>query len=632
MKRQYLFALDVTSFADSNVVCRFGGGKENMKHLSKLCAATAFVAFTTPAFAVDDEIIVEGLRLPTPIGEAGSSVDVITAEDIELRAYQFALDAIATAPGVTINQNGAFGGLASVRIRGASTDQTLVLVDGVPFGDPTAVGGGYDFSILDPADIERIEILKGPHSTLWGSDAIGGVVNIITKRAGEGFGGRAFLEGGSFATIRGGGAVYGGGRAGDFRLSVSGLTSNGISKAEEDDGNPERDGYDSYAVDGGGGVNLGCVRLEAKARYQTGETQIDGFPPPTFSLSDSDDKSSTDQLSLHGRAIAPLFGDRLNNEISVGFTDITRNGSFGGFATKDEGDRLVLRYQGTAKLLDRHRIAVGAEREETQANRDETSINAVFGLLEIKPLERLTVSAGVRYDDHSTFGDEVTARAAAALAITETVTLRGSWGEGFKAPTIFQLTQSFGVLPPNADLQPETSQAFDVGVDFAGFDGRAKLHLTYFNRDTENLIIFAPNSRYENLARTEAQGLEASAELALTDRVALNAGYAYIDAKDATTGARQIRTPRHSGDASLSYRDERLSGALSVRYNGDETEGLFGSDVDAWVRVDVSAAYAISETIELYGRIENLLDADYQQISGYGTPGLSGYGGVRLTF
>lgn len=603
-----------------------------MRHLSLLCASMLASTILTPASAADDEIIVDGLRLPTPIGEAGSSVDIITAEDIELRAYQFALDAIATAPGVTINQNGAFGGLATVRIRGASTDQTLVLIDGVPFGDPTSVGGGYDFSILDPADIERIEILKGPQSTLWGSDAIGGVINIITKRAGDGVGGRAFLEGGSFATARGGAAVYGGGKAGDFRLSASGLTSNGISKAEEEDGNTERDGYDGYTLDGGGGLNIGSLRFEAKARYQTGETQIDGFPPPNFSLSDTDDKSSTDQLSLHGRVIAPLFDDRLNNEISIGYTDITRNGSFGGFSTTDEGDRLILRYQGTAQLFDRHRIAVGAEREETQANGEETSINAIFGLVEVKPFDKLTISAGVRYDDHSTFGEEATARAAAALALTEHITLRGSWGEGFKAPTIFQLTQSFGALPPNADLQPETSEAFDVGLDVNAFDGRATFGVSYFNRDTENLIIFAPNFRYENLARTKAQGVEVSAQIALTDRIGVNGGYAYIDAEDAITGDPQIRTPRHSGDASLTYNDERLSGALSLRYNGDETEGPFGSDVDAWVRVDLSAAFDVSETIELYGRVENLLDADYQQVSGFGTPGLSAFGGVRLNF
>ena len=604
---------------------------------SLLLLAGATCVFGSAAYAADDdtaddEIIVEGLRLPTPLGEVGSSVSVITAEDIELRAYQFALDAIASAPGVTVNQNGAFGGVATVRIRGASTDQTLVLLDGVPLGDPTAVGGGYDFSILDVADIERIEVLKGPHSTLWGSDAIGGVVNIITKRARDGFGARAFAEGGSFKTYRGGASVFTGGERGDFRLSASGVTTDGISKADEDDGNEEADGFDAYAVQGGGGLNFGGARLEGLARFQRGETDIDGFPPPDFAAADSRDTSTTEQLIAHVQLSAPLFSDRLENDLSVGFTDVKRTGSFGGFETEDNGDRLVLRYQGTVNLSDRQRFAFGGEREETESNGEDTSINAGFLLYEVKPVERLTLTGGLRFDDHSTFGDELTARAAAAFSANDWLSLRASWGEGFKAPTIFQLTQTFGALLPNADLQPEESEEFDIGVDIAAPDSRGKLSVAYFNRDTENLIIFAPNFRYENLDRTKAQGIEVAGEFSFAANIALAAGYAYIDAEDATTGERQIRTPRHSGDFVLSYQGERLSAAASLIYNGEETEGLFGEDVDAWVRVDLSGAYRLTDAVELYGRIENLFDEDYQQVSGFGTPGLSAYGGVRLTF
>lgn len=578
-----------------------------------------------------DEIIVEGTRLPSPLSETGASISVITADDIELRGYTFALDAIAAAPGVTVNQNGALGGLATVRIRGAGTDQTLVLLDGVPLGDPTAVGGGHDFSILDAGDIDRIEILKGPQSTLWGSDAIGGVVNLVSKKPEDGFGATAFAEGGSFNTFRGGAAVSGAGDTGDFRLSASGITSDGISKAEEDDGNPERDAYDGLTFAGRGGLNLPHdIRLEAIARYMEGETEIDGFPPPTFTLADSDDNSKNEQFTASARLIAPLLDGRLENQLMAGFTDIKRTGNFGGFASEDNGDRLILRYQGTLTLGDRHRIAAGAEREENEANGDETTINSLFALYEVKPVDRLTLSAGIRNDDHSEFGAATTFRFAGAYQLTETITLRGTWGEGFKAPTIFQLTQSFGVLPPNGDLQPETSKAFDVGLDFTSPDGRAALSVTYFNRDTENQIIFAPNSRYENLAATEAQGIETALDVALPGNFSLSANYAYIDAIDATTGARQIRTPRHSGDAGLIYGGEKLSGSLIARYNGDETEGPFGSDVEEWIRVDLAASYAISEAIEIYGRIENLLDADYQQVSGYGTPGLSGYAGIRV--
>jgi vitamin B12 transporter len=600
------------------------------------CVAPVSAGAQSPAPNSDnnnDEIIVEGLRLATPASEIGSSVSIITAEDIELRGYAFALDALASAPGITVNQNGAFGGLATVRIRGAASDQTLVLLDGVPLGDPTAVGGGYDFSLLDAADIDRIEVLKGPQSTLWGSDAIGGVVNIITKRPDAGIGARLFAEGGSFKTYRGGVAVFGANDAGDFRLAASGISSDGISKADADDGNGEADDYDGRTFAARGGLNLPHgMRLEARARYMEGETEIDGFPPPNFSLADTSDNSKTEQFTTAATLSAPLFGDRLENSFMAGFTDIKRTGNFGGFVALDKGDRLILRYQGTLNINARHRLAFGAEREENEANSDKTSVNGLFALYELKPFDGLTLTAGVRNDDHSRFGSATTARAAAAWSPSPYVTLRGSWGEGFKAPTIFQLTQTFGLLPANGDLRPETSSAFDIGVDLTAPSSRARLSVTYFDRDTENLIIFAPNFRYENLDATKANGIETALDITVTDTISIATSYAYIDAEDATTGERQIRIPRHSGDFAVIYKTGPISGSAVLRYNGAESEGAFGTDVPSWVRVDLAASYQVNETIELYTRIENLFDENYQQISGFGTPGLSATGGVRLAF
>jgi len=475
--------------------------------------------------------------------------------------------------------------------------------------------------------------LKGPQSTLWGSDAIGGVVNIISKRPQEGFSGRLFAEGGSFETARGGISVSGANDIGDLRLAISGITSDGISKAEEDDGNPERDRYEGLTFAGRGGINLpASIRLEANVRHNSGRTDIDGFPPPNFSLSDTQDTSQTEQFTGGVTLKVPLLEERIQNVAMIGYTDIVRTGNFGGFRARDAGDRLILRYQGSADLNDQHRVALGAEHEENNANGQETSIDGFFGLYEYSPLDTLTISAGIRYDDHSRFGDETTARTAISWRALETLTLRGSWGEGFKAPTIFQLTQSFGSLPANDQLQPETSEAFDVGFDFTP-NNRASLSVTYFNRDTENLIIFAPNFRYENLDATQAQGLEVSADFQLSNAISLSTDYAYIDAEDATTGERQIRIPRHSGDFTLTYDNSGpLNGSVVVRYNGKETDGPFGSDVDSWIRVDLAAAYEVSSSIEIYGRIENLFDEDYQQISGFGTPGLSGYAGMRLSF
>ncbi len=601
--------------------------RRHLKTLTVLAGLAPALAFA------DEDIVVEGTRLPSPAAEIGSSVSVITADDIELKGYAFALDAIASAPGVTINQNGAFGGAASVRIRGAGSDQTLVLLDGVPLGDPTAVGGGYDFSLLDASEIERIEILKGAQSTLWGSDAIGGVVNIISKRPEEGLGARMFAEGGSYKTFRGGAALSGANDTGDFRFSASGITSEGVSKADEADGNTERDPYDGLTFAGRGGLNLPHnIRLELVARYMESETGIDGFPPPNYALADTDDTYETEQFSGAATLRAPLFGGRFENVVTAGFTDIYRVGVYSGFESVDDGDRLILRYQGTVRLGDRHRLAFGAEREENEANGEETSTNSIFGLYEVKPVDGLTLSAGVRNDDHSAFGSATTARAAAAFSPADWLTLRGSWGEGFKAPTIFQLTISYGLLPPNADLQPETSESWDAGFDVTFLDGAARLSATYFHRDTENLIIYGATNRYENLAATTADGVETAFDVALTDWLTFSVNHAFIDATDATTGDPQIRVPRHTGDLSLAWRREKLSGAVVVRYNGAEIDNAFGGNVDSWTRVDLSGAYAFNETIEVYARIENLFDEEYQQVLGYGTPGLSAYGGVRLTF
>ena len=157
--------------------------------------------------------------------------------------------------------------------------------------------------------------------------------------------------------------------------------------------------------------------------------------------------------------------------------------------------------------------------------------------------------------------------------------------------------------------------------------------ITYFNRDTENQIIFAPNFRYENLEETTAQGIETAVEIAVTDTLSLSANHAYIDATDVVTGERQIRIPRYSGDLALVYKGRNgATGAITVRHNGAETDGAFGDDVEAWTRVDLSASYPLRQALTVYGRVENLFDADYQQVSGFGTPGISAYGGIRLSF
>lgn len=579
-----------------------------------------------------DTVIVEGSRLNQTETEIGSSVTIITAEEIDALGIDFAVDAIAAAPGVTVNSNGAFGGLASVRIRGAASGQTLVLIDGVPVNDPTSAGGGFNFARLDTENIERIEVLKGPQSTLWGTDAIGGVVSITTKTPEEGLGGSAFAEYGSFNTFRGGVSVGNANHTGDFRLAASRTSSDGISKADENNGNNEEDTYDALTLSAKGGLNLpGDARVSANVLWTDAESEFDSFVfGNEGNVGDGDEVSETEEWSANISLTGSLFEDRLENLLLIGYADIDRQNFRNGLPNFGAaGDRMQYRYQGTLAINEANTLAFGIEREETSSSNGDTSIDGLFALYEWQTNDALTLTGGFRVDDHNTFGTETTGRVAAAYNPNPQLTLRASWGQGFKAPTLFQLSGG-GFAAPNPHLQPETSEAIDAGIDWRSKDGRFEAGFTVFDTDIEDLISFA-STGYFNEAEVQTRGIELVGRVALTDWLSVDANYAYIDAED-TDGDPLRRIPEHSGDVRFSVDPEGpFSGNVLIRYNGQEPNNAT-TTVDSWTRVDVAGSYDLNETVELFGRIENLFDEEYQQILGYGTPDLSGYFGVRLKY
>ena len=585
-----------------------------------------------------ESVLVYGTRLGQAMSEVGSSVSIISAEEIDALGFDFTVDALAAAPGVTVNSNGAFGGQASVRIRGADSQQTLVLLDGVPINDPSSPGGGFNFARFDPENIERIEILRGPHSTLWGTDAIGGVVAITSKRPETGLGGNVFGEYGAFNTFRGGASLSGGGEQGDFRLAVQRTDSDGISRADEDNGNTEDDAYEATTLSAKAGLDLGDsgARLDTNVLWTDASSEFDSFTVGAQGLvSDGDELSETEELVANLSLSGKLLDGRLDNLVVLGYTDIDRqNFSDGQLSNDAEGERILLRYQGTLALSENQSLAVGAEREELEVRDDDSHIDGFFALYEFRPLEALTLTGGLRVDDHSRFGSETTARVAAAFQASDNLTLRASWGEGFKAPTIFQTTYICGfcgLSEANADLQPETSEAYDLGLEWRSVDGRFAAGLTLFDQSSQNLIDFSFTAGYDNIDKVDSRGAEFFTTLQLTGSLRLNLNYSHIDAEDGS-GEERARLPEHSGDLTLSYDPvSPFSATLLLRYNGEEAN-TDGSTLDDWTRVDLNGRWAFSDGLELFARIENLLDEDYQQILGYGTPDRSAYIGARLRF
>ena len=605
-----------------------------------IASAAASAVAETPAKGQDqhpvDTIIVTGTRLQQTAAESGTTVRIIDAEEMAALGFSHALDAIAKAPGVTINQNGAFGGAATVRIRGAAGAQTLVLIDGLPVNDASSPGGGFDFARLDTEHIERIEILSGPQSTLWGSDAIGGVVAITTKQPEEGPSGSLFAQGGSYGALRGGASVGRGGGAGHFRLAATRLHADGISRADNSNGNAEDDSLDSLTLVAQGGLNLPQgAQLEGSLLWNDSETEFDSFVfGAQGNVGDGDEISKTKELSGQIALKAPLFAGRFNNLALVGRTEIDReNFSEGAQSFAAKGERTLFRYQGALAIDTRNRLVVGAERQESSTSGNDSSINGYFALYEWRPVDLLTLTGGLRSDDHERFGAETTGRIAAALRPIPNLRLHSSWGQGFKAPTIFQTTFfCCGAPAANEALRPERSEGIDLGAEWRPDSGLGHIGLTFFRQDTKDLIDFSfAVGGYENIAKVESEGIELSAGWRLTDSLALSADYAYIAARE-DDGTALPRLPKHSGDLMLDYDPSGpFAGTVLLRFNGRETNSD-GSRLDSWTRVDVNARYALSPRLELFGRIENLLDTHYQQVLGYGTPGLSGSVGIRWRY
>ncbi|WP_417449978.1 TonB-dependent receptor plug domain-containing protein [Kordiimonas sp.] len=615
---------------------------------STLVASTALaIVPSLPSFADDaasgdvEELVITASRRVQPASETGKSISVIGEQALEAQQYSFVLDALQTVPGVTINQNGSFGGVATVSIRGASSDQTVVLIDGVQVNDPSATGGGYNFAGLDPNGVERIEVLRGPQAVLYGSDAMAGVINIITKPGQDGLAGSAFGEYGSYSSLRTGANLSGGTERITFNVAGSYADTDGISAAESADGNSEADGFESLSLRGRMGVKLTeAVRLELNANYIDSDKEIDGFAlqgDGSYALGDTDELSNSQEFAGAARAYINLWDGVLKNTLSVEYSEIERTNYTAGVESyAAEGERLNLDYLGALALSEDMTFTGGLQHEEVKAasqDPEAISTDSVFGALSYTGFKGLTLSGGVRADDHETFGSNTSFEAAASYLLVETGTrIHAAWGEGFKAPTIFQLTYFCCGFEPNPDLKPEQTEAWEAGVTQSFADDRITLGATYFDRKTQDLIIFTYSGGYQNVSRARAKGVELSFAADLSDTLGFNANYTYTDAKDRDTDTLLARRPKHQAYVAVNWAPtERLSGAISVTHNGQELDS--GTTfVDDWTRVDLRAAYKLNDVVELYGRIDNLLDADYQQVNGYGTPGLSAYAGVRTRF
>lgn len=583
-------------------------------------AALAALSAATPSRAADiDEVIVTATRLPARLDEV-TGARVIDARELDGRGVAFATDVLSTVPGVGVARNGAFGGIASIRIRGASPDKTLVLIDGTPVGDAADPNGAFDAGALQTSDVSRIEVLSGPQSSLWGSEAIGGVVSIATREI-DGL--RLDGEAGSFDTRRG---FAGAGVATDgyaFSGSLAGVTSDGLSKADR---GTEKDGVETWTGTIAGRFTAGPLKVDGRVRYTDTEVEADGFPAPTYELGDTPDLALSKAWQTHLRASGQALG--FTHTLSLSTYDLDRK-SVSDFPSDFEAARDVIRF-----TAEREGLVLGAERQESDADLSgRPSLNlsntAVFAVGRVKA-ERLTLTGSLRRDNPEAHGAKTTGRIAAAADVGGGFTVTASAGTGFKTPTISQAVCDF-CFAPAVPLKPEKAEGYDLRLGWE--NGAVRASVTAYRLSVTDQIAYRA-LRYVNIAATRAKGVEAELEAEVAEGVRLKLAYALLDAIDTTTTASLLRTPDHSAAAAAFWDRGAWSGSLTLRAESRQSDtardGFSPVVREGFVTADASLAYALNETVTLTGRIENLADDDHQETFGYGEPGRAIYLGFRL--
>ncbi len=611
-------------------------------------------AIYTAANIRDEAITIVATGKNDRVAAQGQSVTVIGDEELSRVQAADILPVLERAPGVTVSRNGPIGGFSAVRIRGSEAEQVLVLIDGVRVNDPSSPGGGFDFSNALAGNISKIELLRGSNSVVWGSQAVGGVIAISTGGQGDTINLRG--EYGSFDTLNLSGSIAR--DIGPVSLGISGgyYQTDGYSSFA---GGTEADGFDQAYVNARASLDItDGLTAEIRGRYADGRSEIDGFPAPLFAFADTAEFQDTEQWS--GYAGLAYTGDNFSLRGGYSISDIDRanfNLAFGsdpGFFSEGRTERAELK--GNWDVTDQLAFTFGAESEDSEFTTGpfgasgETGIDSAYGLISFGG-NRLNLSAGARVDDHEQFGTEVILGANGSFEIADEWRIKASYGEGFKAPTLFQLLSNFG----NTALNPEKSRSYDIGIEHGFRQSGLYASLTAFQRDTRNQIDFVscfgvtdpictdrPFGTYDNVAKARARGFEAELGADVSARFRASAAYSYIDTENLSAGSANLgnvlaRRPKHALTLSADWNSRESRDGFNIgadmRLVSDSFDNAANTvALDGYALVTLRASVPFGDMFEAYGRIENLFDADYQTVANFSTAGRAGTVGVRMRF
>ncbi|OYQ81310.1 hypothetical protein B9T19_01125 [Ignatzschineria sp. F8392] len=617
----------------------------------------------------DEEIIFTANKRATQLSEVGAQSIVITEKEIQTRQYQSAVEALAHQPGIILSQN-SYSGPSTLYLRGSSN--TLLLINGVPVSDPMGTDHNFNYSLLGQLlDVNRIEVLKGPQSALYGSSAMGGVVQIFTNDLNNP-GTRFRIMAGSYETVQVGATTTG--AVGDLRYSLSGLFYNtrGIDVTTDRPNKPQND-YDkdrnknrqlsgrfNYILNDSLDVDLDFTYNN---RYDEFDNLYNVTPYNDYNKS----KIFTGRVGLNGS----FFEDQWSSTLSYGVVNLDRD-SYSGedvyrfdpnpnwdkndpdspeYVSVKIGERPTdSRFRGKAQTVNfdnelsfykdfSTRFGVGYHHDKGSDNsRLDHSQNtkSIYVEQSLDFADKFFNTVGIRYDKNSIFGSKTTYRLTSRYNINEMLAVKGSFGTGFTTPTIYQL---YVPVYGDKDLKPETSRGYDLGIELRP-SSNSLISLSYFYTDYKNMIAgnSKNNYKYENLNRAKIKGFEIAGSMAITDQLALSASYTYLNAKQRAEGERyeqMLRRPKHQITANVTYQPiHNLTLNASAIYYSQREDAVYGKPnvkLDPFALFDITGIYKINNTFEVDAKIQNLFNKDYEFARGYREKGRTAYLGVNIS-
>jgi len=600
-----------------------------------------------------EKIVITPLKLEMGVDETSTSVTILDVKKLEQEGINTLKRALEDVSGLDISSSGSQTGATSVFIRGANNNHTSLIIDGVKLYDPIVTTSYYSFAHLSIDNIDRIEIARGPQSSLYGSDPIGGIISMITKKGSGKPEWRLSSQVGSFETFREDLAFSGQKDDFHFSLSASREDSDGFSAADESDGNDEEDGYQRtysswrFDYDLNKDITFGTTGRYTHSRYEYDDSGGTGGD-------DSDRKGWYDE-GLLSAYLKQKLTDRWNYKLNLGWTRIYRKDKDRIGETIDDwydGRTYQLNYQNNFDLSDNYKIVLGWDylKEKgdsyycgggfvTDFSKKTTYTNGYFIGHTYNTDFGLNLSGSLRLEDHSTFDEHTTYKLGANYKFEKTGTrLKTTYGTGFNAPGLYQIYNSSS---GNTNLNPEESESYDFGIEQELLDEKVAISSIYFHTHISDMIDYVSTGlwtgEYQNVGSVHIEGIENSIDYKIRENLKLKASYTHMRAIDNDADKRLLRRADNKFRIGLEYIPlKNWNIGLSLKYIGsrrDETGWPTKSvKLKSFTLVNVSSRYYLNETTEIFGRIDNLFDKDYELVDGYQTTPFSIHLGIRKTF